>query len=205
MAKKRKAERLGLDEVERTVFSSFCTAANAISQLYTQAQHQQKLAFQAGERHGLEKLYMWLQKEQQQGSNVTTAQILDHVRNQVEGSAGRDEVATPPGPHAQPWFSGASSGVTQHSAVSQGGTGAAPNSGMARVGGPTLQRRGMSGGGEALHEGNVHYVRHQDFPTSFQQYSVNSQAGGAVYGHIPPHHQERSLQSVGGDDANMDI
>lgn len=53
MAKKRKSENAALDEVERSLYTSFCTAANSISQLYTQAQNQQKIAFQAGERHGV--------------------------------------------------------------------------------------------------------------------------------------------------------
>jgi len=53
MAKKRKSENAALDEVEKTLYTSFCTAANSISQLYTQAQNQQKIAFQAGERHAV--------------------------------------------------------------------------------------------------------------------------------------------------------
>jgi hypothetical protein len=53
MMKKRKSEYSGLDEVEKTLHTSFCTAANSISHLYTQAQHQQKHAFQAGERHAV--------------------------------------------------------------------------------------------------------------------------------------------------------
>eukprot|EP01018_Ginkgo_biloba_P014546 Gb_31393 [translate_table: standard] len=56
MAKKRKSENAGLDEAERTMYTSFSNAANSLSQLYTQAQHQQKLAFQAGERHALVRL-----------------------------------------------------------------------------------------------------------------------------------------------------
>lgn len=53
MVKKRKSEYSGLDEVEKTLHTSFCAAANSISHLYTQAQHQQKHAFQAGERHAV--------------------------------------------------------------------------------------------------------------------------------------------------------
>jgi len=53
MAKKRKYENAALDEVEKTLYTSFCTAANSISQLYTQAQNQQKIAFHAGERHAV--------------------------------------------------------------------------------------------------------------------------------------------------------
>lgn len=53
MPKKRKSEYSGLDEVEKTLHTSFCTAANSISHLYTQAQQQQKQSFHAGERHAV--------------------------------------------------------------------------------------------------------------------------------------------------------
>ncbi|KAG0500517.1 hypothetical protein HPP92_000589, partial [Vanilla planifolia] len=53
MAKKRKSDASRLDEVDRTMYSTFCSAANSLSQIYTQAMSQQKLAFQAGERHAL--------------------------------------------------------------------------------------------------------------------------------------------------------
>lgn len=53
MAKKRKSLAMSLDEVDRTMYSSFCSAANSLSQLYTQSMNQQKLSFQAGEREGL--------------------------------------------------------------------------------------------------------------------------------------------------------
>ncbi|KAI9083339.1 hypothetical protein K1719_034705 [Acacia pycnantha] len=53
MVKKRKSTASSLDEVDRTMYASFCSAANSLSQLYTQAMNHQKLSFQAGERHGL--------------------------------------------------------------------------------------------------------------------------------------------------------
>ena len=53
MAKKRKSDATRLDEVDRTMYTSFCSAANSLSQLYTQAMNQQRLSFQAGERHAL--------------------------------------------------------------------------------------------------------------------------------------------------------
>ena len=53
MAKKRKSAATSLDEVDRTMYASFCSAANSLSQLYTQAMNHQKLSFQAGERQGL--------------------------------------------------------------------------------------------------------------------------------------------------------
>lgn len=53
MGKKRKSVATRLDEVDRTMYATFCSAANSLSQLYTQTMNQQKLSFQAGERHGL--------------------------------------------------------------------------------------------------------------------------------------------------------
>ncbi|CAM6084831.1 unnamed protein product [Calypogeia fissa] len=93
MAKKRKSDNAGLDEVERTLYTSFCTAANSISQLYTQAQHQQKVAFQAGERHCVEKLYNWLHREHQAGSNISSAEILNYLQNELDG----EEMTVSPG------------------------------------------------------------------------------------------------------------
>lgn len=53
MAKKRKSDATRLDEFDRSLYTSFCSAANSLSQLYTQAMNHQRLSFQAGERHAL--------------------------------------------------------------------------------------------------------------------------------------------------------
>lgn len=54
MGRKRKNENsTRLDEADRTLYSTFRGAANALSQLYTQSMTQQKLSFQAGERHAM--------------------------------------------------------------------------------------------------------------------------------------------------------
>ena len=54
MARKRKTDvPPRLDEADRTLYSTFCGAANSLSQLYSQATAQQKLSFQSGERHAL--------------------------------------------------------------------------------------------------------------------------------------------------------
>ncbi|KAL3677385.1 hypothetical protein R1sor_027333 [Riccia sorocarpa] len=100
MAKKRKSENAGLDEVERTLYTTFCTAANSISQLYTQAQNQQKVAFQAGERHAVEKLYTWLHREHHAGSNISTAEILNYLQSELDG----EEMTMSPGPQYQNQF-----------------------------------------------------------------------------------------------------
>ncbi|RWW61492.1 hypothetical protein BHE74_00031446 [Ensete ventricosum] len=57
MARKRKLEAMGLDEADRTLYSTFCAAANSLSQVYAQAMNQQKISFQAGERHALVSSY----------------------------------------------------------------------------------------------------------------------------------------------------
>jgi len=84
MAKKRKSAATSLDEVDRTMYASFCSAANSLSQLYTQAMNHQKLSFQAGERQGLEKLYQWIRRQQEEGSRVTTVDILNYVQNELD-------------------------------------------------------------------------------------------------------------------------
>jgi hypothetical protein len=54
MGRKRKNESVTrLDEADRTLYTAFRGAANALSQLYTQSMTQQKLSFQAGERHAM--------------------------------------------------------------------------------------------------------------------------------------------------------
>ncbi|XP_057503364.1 uncharacterized protein LOC130786920 isoform X2 [Actinidia eriantha] len=80
MGKKRKSVETSLDEVDRTMYSTFCSAANSLSQLYTQTMNQQKLSFQAGERHGLEKLYQWIWRQQEGGSRVNTADVLTYLQ-----------------------------------------------------------------------------------------------------------------------------
>jgi hypothetical protein len=55
MGKKRRAEVLDLD-AERTLYSSFVSAANSISQLYTQAVQQQRRASAAASRQTLVRL-----------------------------------------------------------------------------------------------------------------------------------------------------
>ncbi|KAL5703513.1 hypothetical protein ACHQM5_022133 [Ranunculus cassubicifolius] len=84
MAKKRKSVATRLDEVDRTMYTTFCSAANSLSQLYTQAMNQQKLAFQAGERHATEKLYEWILRQQEEGSRVTTSDIYSYLQNELD-------------------------------------------------------------------------------------------------------------------------
>ncbi|XP_047322644.1 uncharacterized protein LOC124926460 [Impatiens glandulifera] len=84
MGKKRKSVATSLDEIDRTMYSAFCSAANSLSQLYTQAMHQQKLTFQAGERHGLEKLYQWILRHQEGGSRLNTIDILGYLQAELD-------------------------------------------------------------------------------------------------------------------------
>ncbi|XP_054821838.1 uncharacterized protein LOC129320415 [Prosopis cineraria] len=84
MAKKRKSVATRLDEVDRTMYSTFCSAANSLSHLYTQAMNQQKLSFQAGERHSLEKLYQWILRQEEEGSRAATIDIVSYLKNELE-------------------------------------------------------------------------------------------------------------------------
>ncbi|KAA8530962.1 hypothetical protein F0562_005671 [Nyssa sinensis] len=84
MAKKRKSDATRLDEVDRTMYTAFCSGANSLSQLYTQAMNQQRLSFQAGERHALEKLYSWIRRQEEDGSRMTIVDIIAYIQNEVE-------------------------------------------------------------------------------------------------------------------------
>ncbi|KAK8710940.1 hypothetical protein V6N13_146249 [Hibiscus sabdariffa] len=84
MSKKRKSEATRLDEMDRSMYNTFCSAANSLSQLYSQAMNHQRLSFQAGERHALEKLFQWVLRQQEEGSRVTTADIVAYLQNELE-------------------------------------------------------------------------------------------------------------------------
>eukprot|EP00850_Spirogloea_muscicola_P009479 SM000053S17436 [mRNA] locus=s53:289053:290080:- [translate_table: standard] len=87
MAKKRKSEAARLDEAERTLYSSFCAAANSVSQLYTQAQAQQRVAFQAGQRSALERVHQWALREQPGTAHVAREHLFAFLQREFEQEA----------------------------------------------------------------------------------------------------------------------
>ncbi|KAH7652010.1 STAT transcription factor coiled coil domain-containing protein [Dioscorea alata] len=93
MPKKRKSDASRLDESDRTMYSTFRSAANSLSFLYTQAMHHQKLSFQAGHRHALEKLYQWILRQHEEGSRVSVADIVAHLQNEIE--YGGEDITSP--------------------------------------------------------------------------------------------------------------
>ncbi|KAE8714286.1 exocyst complex component 2-like [Hibiscus syriacus] len=100
MGKKRKSIATSLDEVDRTMYASFFSAANSLSQLYTQAMNQQKLSFQAGKRHSLEKLYQWIRRQQEAGTRVTTMDIHNYLQNELD-YCGEEPSMSPRAPSQQ--------------------------------------------------------------------------------------------------------
>ncbi|KAL7104532.1 hypothetical protein ACP275_08G251100 [Erythranthe tilingii] len=84
MAKKRKSDSTRLDEVDRSMYTAFCSGANSLSQLYSQAMHQQRLSFQDGERHAMEKLYNLILRQQENGVRVTANDVLAYVENELD-------------------------------------------------------------------------------------------------------------------------
>ncbi|QCE08057.1 uncharacterized protein LOC114190080 [Vigna unguiculata] len=84
MAKKRKSIASSMDEVDRTMYASFSSAANSLSHLYTLSMNRHKLSFQAGERHSLEKLYQWIRRQQEGGSRVAPVDILGYIQNELD-------------------------------------------------------------------------------------------------------------------------
>ncbi|KAH0451580.1 hypothetical protein IEQ34_018879 [Dendrobium chrysotoxum] len=102
MTRKRKSDTTPLDEADRTLYSTFCSAANSLSQLYTHAMNHQKVAFQAGERQALEKLYQWIINQHEEGSRVTAADIVAHIQNEID--YGGDDATISPRLHFQHQF-----------------------------------------------------------------------------------------------------
>ncbi|KAH7279770.1 hypothetical protein KP509_37G035800 [Ceratopteris richardii] len=80
--KKRRLDGRALEEVERTLHSSFCVAANSISQLYTQAQNQNKIAFNAGQRHALEKFLDYIQYHH--GGRPSVLDVSNYLKVELE-------------------------------------------------------------------------------------------------------------------------
>ncbi|KOM35850.1 hypothetical protein LR48_Vigan02g200000 [Vigna angularis] len=84
MAKKRKSIASSMDEVDRTMYASFSSAANSLSHLYTLSMNRHKLSFQAGERHSLEKIYQWIRRQQEGGSKTAPVDILGYIQNELD-------------------------------------------------------------------------------------------------------------------------
>ncbi|KAL6848766.1 hypothetical protein ACP4OV_021349 [Aristida adscensionis] len=85
MARKRKTEAAPrLDEADRTLYSTFCGAANSLSQVYSQAIAQQKQSFHAGELHALEKLQQWILRKYEEESRLTIADIMAHIQHEMD-------------------------------------------------------------------------------------------------------------------------
>ncbi|PIA59940.1 hypothetical protein AQUCO_00400662v1 [Aquilegia coerulea] len=82
MGKKRKSETsTALNEIDRSIYSSFSSAASSLSQLYSQSVNQHKLAFQAGERHALEKLYEWMMTKEREGAGLSEADVYTYLQS----------------------------------------------------------------------------------------------------------------------------
>lgn len=90
-----------LDEVDRTMYDIFCSSANSLSQLYTQAMNHQKLSFQAGERHGLEKLYQWILRQQEGGTRVGIVDILNYLQAELDYHADEPSLSPRAPAHTQ--------------------------------------------------------------------------------------------------------
>mmetsp|Transcript_22217 Transcript_22217/g.48783 ORF Transcript_22217/g.48783 Transcript_22217/m.48783 type:complete len:200 (+) Transcript_22217:219-818(+) len=100
--KKRKHDG-PLDDCERTLYASFSSAANGISQLYTQSLNQQRKAYCLGARHVAEKVVQWLEAEHSAEPSVSANELVALLREEldvVEGCAA--ELASVPVPGTVP-------------------------------------------------------------------------------------------------------
>ncbi|KAL6784184.1 hypothetical protein ACKKBG_A05140 [Auxenochlorella protothecoides x Auxenochlorella symbiontica] len=70
-------------EAERSLYASFATAANSVSQLYSLALGQQARYRDEGARQSLERVYEWLCKEHGNSSTLPTAALMDFLRQEA--------------------------------------------------------------------------------------------------------------------------
>ncbi|CAL9049113.1 unnamed protein product [Musa banksii] len=200
MARKRKTEATRLDEVDRTLYSTFCSAANSLSQLYTQAMNQQKISFQAGERHALEKLYEWILRKHEEAGRVTVADIVTHMQSEMD-YAGEDALVSPRSPF-------------QHqSTMHVTNSGIQPTSGI--FGQPTAGLAPRSGHSDQAKNSVFSNALSSPVRRSLQPYHFAQ--GGGFYGNgvLPTgnaesrnHHdpnENRGTNSLGSNDSSMDI
>lgn len=81
--KKRKYDEQEL-EVERSMYTSFVTAANAVSQLYTQGQQQQRRAASDASRATLEKVVNFVLHEYPNSEVIPKAVLLQYLQYEYE-------------------------------------------------------------------------------------------------------------------------
>jgi len=98
--KKRKHDG-PLDDIERSLYSSFSAAANGISVLYTQALTQQRKAYCLGSRAMAERVLGWLEGESEQVSTSVLMALLRHELADLEGHAAELALASQEA-HSQP-------------------------------------------------------------------------------------------------------
>ncbi|KAH7568104.1 hypothetical protein ACOSP7_009481 [Xanthoceras sorbifolium] len=205
MGKKRKSIATSLDEVDRTMYTSFCSAANSLSHLYTQAMNHQKLSFQAGERHGLEKLYQWIWRQEEGGSRVTTADIISYLQNELDYNGEEPSMS----PRAQPRHQNSQT-TTQLA-----------NSGFLVSSGPSGQTTGQGTRFEHGDQQSKNSVFSNALSSpirrSLQHYQIAQGGGYHLNGGLPPatggrnndpnflQHQNRDSNPPSSNDSSMDM
>uniref|UniRef100_A0A0A9FPC4 Holocarboxylase synthetase n=1 Tax=Arundo donax TaxID=35708 RepID=A0A0A9FPC4_ARUDO len=107
---------------------AFRGAANALSQVYTQAVAHQKASFLAGERRAMDNVYRWLSSQHEQASELLVADVLAYLQNEIAHRI-EDTPASPQHPSSQPPYNFPSANV-QSNAFSFGNVAAALNSWM---------------------------------------------------------------------------
>jgi len=91
MGKKRKLEVLDPD-AEKTLYTSFVTAANSISSLYTQAVQQQRKSSAAASRLTLERVAAFIMREYPGQDHVPKAALLHYLHQEYEGIDGAENL-----------------------------------------------------------------------------------------------------------------
>ncbi|KAF8404462.1 hypothetical protein HHK36_009347 [Tetracentron sinense] len=203
MGKKRKSDATRLDEVDRTMYTTFCSAANSLSQLYTHAMNHQKLSFQAGERHGLDKLYQWILRQQEEGARVTTVDILTYLQNELDYS-GEESPMSPRLPFQHPYTQPTMQFMNSNAPVSSGSFGPTTVGQVARSGHSDHQPKN-SVFSNALSSPVRRSLQHYHLSQGGYHSNNMPSGNGARSSETNPHHQNRDSNSLSSNDSSMDM
>jgi hypothetical protein len=91
MGKKRKPE-LDLDS-EKTLYTTFVSAANSVSQIYTQAIQQQRKASTLATKHALENVLAFALKENPHSDSISKSALIHFLNSEYEAVSGTEILA----------------------------------------------------------------------------------------------------------------
>jgi len=143
-------------ESERTLYSSFVSAANAVSQLYTQAVQQQRKASAAASRQTIERITQFLLRECAASETISKSVLLQFLQQEYEGIEGCENAPHHFPVHFLPVVSQGCQGSAEESTSTEPSTKSAGRPGQ--FASPSPARRSGSAAMETMDHGGMETV-----------------------------------------------